>query len=118
MLRAASDLLPRTAVTSVEVAKPSPKVERPYPDLAYVQINLSLKTDIVGASIVANLVNTPAGLRIWTLQSAIESLNQFPELPNRDGHMIGDLSWHNQRLADHEFEDGDPEVVIVGGGQK
>jgi hypothetical protein len=52
------------------------------------------------------------------LQSAIESLNQFPELPNRDGHMIGDLSWHNQRLADHEFEDGDPEVVIVGGGQK
>ena len=52
------------------------------------------------------------------MHTAIEGLLNFPELPNRDGHMVGDLSWHNQRLKDHEFEHHDPSVVIIGGGQK
>ena len=116
--RAAQDLLPLTDVLDVTIIPPAPKVERPYPDLAYVQINLALNTNVAGASVVANLVNTSSGLRIWTMHTAIESLHQYPELQNRDGHMIGDLSWHDQRLADQDFYSHEPEVVIIGGGHK
>jgi len=118
IFQAAQDLLPRTTVADVKLILPAPKVERPYSDLHYVQINLALNTDVAGASVVLNLVNTSSGLRIWTMHTAIENLHQFPELPNRDGHMIGDLSWHHQRAADHDFESHEPEVVIIGGGHK
>lgn len=118
ILSAAKDLLPLTKTTKVELTDPSPKIERPYPELVYGRINLGLETDVVAASVVANLINTPTGLKIWTMHTAIEGLLQFPELPNRDGHMIGDLSWHNQRIVDHDFDQHDPQVVIVGGGHK
>ena len=118
ILSAAQDLLPNTNVTSVRIITPLPEIERPCPDLHYGQINLSLETNVVGASIVANLINTRQGLKIWTMHTAIVSLIQYPELTNRDGHMIGDLSWHNQREKDHDFEKHQPQVVIVGGGHK
>lgn len=73
---------------------------------------------MVGASAVVNLVNTADGVKVWTLHTVIESLHEFPELPNRDGHMVGPLSWLAQREIDTRFDDSDPQVVIVGGGHK
>lgn len=111
-------MLPLTDTTTVGLINPIPKIERPYTDLIYGQINLGLETTIVGASAVVNVINTPNGLKIWTMHTAIERLIDYPELPNRDGHMVGDLSWHNQRVIDHDFDSHDPQVVIVGGGHK
>ena len=65
-----------------------------------------------------NVVPTKDGLRIWTLHTVIEGLHDFPELPNRDGHMTGPLSWLQQREIDTHFDEMQPEVVIIGGGHK
>jgi cation diffusion facilitator CzcD-associated flavoprotein CzcO len=113
---AAQDLLPRTPTRSFRVISPGATLEHPYPDLQYVQVHFAFDTDKVGASAVANLVQTKEGVKVWTLHTAIESLLDFPELPNRDGHMVGPLSWMAQRELDTRFEAQQPDVVIIGGG--
>lgn len=111
---AAGDIL--VPVSNVKRLAPTPKVDRPYPDLAWIQVHFSFDIEVAGASGVANIVYTPTGPKIWTLHTVIESLRQFPELPNRDGHMIAPVSWATQRATDTDFEDRQPDVVIVGGG--
>jgi len=114
--KAADDLLPTTPCSNFRLLDPQPAVQAPYPDLQYIQVHLAFDTDVVGASAVVNLVQTQQGFKVWTMHTAIESLHQFPELPNRDGHMIGPLSWVAQREIDTKFETSQPEVVIIGGG--
>lgn len=112
------DLLPRTAASNFKLIDPAPKVENPYHDLAFVQAHFSFETAVAHASGVVNLIPTQQGVKAWTLHTVIEGLKGFPELPNRDGHMTGSLSWANQRAEDVSYNDRDPEVLIVGGGHK
>jgi hypothetical protein len=116
--QAAKDLFPRSPSKKFRLLEPTPSIQDPYPDLNYLQLHVSFETDVVGASAVVNLVNTADGVKVWTLHTVIESLHDFPELPNRDGHMVGPLSWMAQREIDTRFDDSDPQVVIVGGGHK
>ncbi|KAI5480143.1 flavin-containing monooxygenase [Pseudohyphozyma bogoriensis] len=117
ILKAASALLPSTPVSNITLIEPYATVERPYPDLSYIQAHFSFDTDKLGASALMTLILTPAGWRIWTLNTAIESLHGFPELPERDGHMTGFNSWATQRSIDNDLEGVEPDVLIIGGGQ-
>lgn len=112
------DLLPLVKAGNFSLIAPGAKFEKPYDDLHYVSAHFSFDTEIAGASGVVNLVKTEAGYRAWTLHTVIESLHGFPELPNRDGHMVGPHSWSTQREIDIAFEDREPEVLVVGGGHK
>jgi hypothetical protein len=70
--------------------EPAPKIVRPYDDFAQLQI--------------------------YTMHTVAEQLKQFPELSPADGHMNGTVSWETQRAK--EIDAADPEVLIIGGGQK
>ncbi|CAH0055956.1 unnamed protein product [Clonostachys solani] len=113
---AAGDLFARTPTKNYQLTDPLPVIQRPYHDIAWLQIAYSFDTDLVGASGLLNLIKTTSGYKIWTLHTAIESLTGHPELPNRDGHMVGDKSWHQQRIVDDNLENVEPEVVVIGGG--
>ncbi|WWC87438.1 uncharacterized protein L201_002327 [Kwoniella dendrophila CBS 6074] len=115
--KAASDLLPTTPVSKVTLMEPQPKVERPYKDLSFIQAHISLETNIAGGTALVNIVNTENGFKIWTLNTALESLHGHPEAPERDGHMTGPHSWQKQRELDVALEGVEPDVLIVGGGQ-
>ncbi|KIR67759.1 flavin-containing monooxygenase [Cryptococcus bacillisporus CA1873] len=117
ILKAATDLLPENPISKVTVIDPPPTVERPYEDLSFVQAHIGFQTNKVGATALCNIVLTKDGYKIWTFNSAIESLHGFPELPERDGHMTGPHSWNQQRDIDTKLEGTEPEVLIVGGGQ-
>jgi hypothetical protein len=95
---------------------PAPVVRRPYPDFSHLQFVVSFETDIVLASAVINAVLTKDGWRIYTMHTVAESLKQFPELPASDGHMTGITSWESQRRE--AINTVEPEVLIIGGGQK
>lgn len=116
ILRAASDLLPSTPVSKISFLKPVPNIKRPYPDLAYLQFVISLDTNIANGHAVINAVLTSEGWRIWTMHTVVESLHEFPPVPPADGHMTGDVSWEKQR--EKEVNEVEPDVVIVGAGQK
>ncbi|KAK6384353.1 hypothetical protein LTS17_001916 [Exophiala oligosperma] len=114
--KAAWDLFPRTPTRNYKLIEPAPSIQRPYPDIAWLQIVYSFETNLVGATGVLNLIKTTDGFKIWTLHTAIESLIGHPEVPNRDGHMTGDKSWHNQRIEDDNLEGVEPQVLVIGGG--
>lgn len=114
--KAATDLFPRTPTRNYQIIDPAPCIQRPYGDIAWLQLVFSFETDLVGASGVLNLIKTSDGLKIWTLHTAVESLNGYPEVPNRDGHMTGEKSWHAQRIEDDNLDGVEPEVIVIGGG--
>ncbi|KAI2629543.1 FAD/NAD(P)-binding domain-containing protein [Hypoxylon sp. NC1633] len=62
--------------------------------------------------------------KIWTLFTSMHWLNEHPEPtgPLRangamHGVYVGRKNWLERRQAEVNFEDGDPDVLIVGGGQ-
>lgn len=115
--RAASDLLPSTKVSNLRLITPAPSIERPYPDLSYLQFSASFDTQLVNASVVINAVQTgDRQWKIWTMHTVAEELLQFPERGPSDGHMTGELSWEKQREIDDDSVE--PEVLVIGGGQK
>lgn len=117
ILKAAQDLLPTTKAFNFEFLKPSPKIERPYDDFAQLQFVVSFETDLVVASAVINAVLTKNdGWKIYTMHTVAEELKQFPVRPPADGHMNGTVSWETQRAR--EVDAAEPQVLIIGGGQK
>lgn len=115
ILKAATDLFPHTKATNFKFLKPSPKVDRPYPDYAQLQFVVSFETEVVVASAVVNAVLTKYGWRIYFMHTVAEKLIQFPEVGPNDGHMTGAISWEKQRVLD--VDAANPEVLIIGGGQ-
>jgi hypothetical protein len=116
ILKAATDLFLTTKATNFKFLTPAPKVDRPYPDYAQLQFIVSFETEIVNGSAVANAVLTMDGWKIYTFHTVAEKLKQFPEVQPADGHMTGSISWEKQRAQD--IDSVEPEVLIVGGGQK
>jgi hypothetical protein len=50
------------------------------------------------------------------MHTVAEELIDHPEVPPEDGHRTGLISWEKQRALD--VDAADPEVLIIGGGQK
>lgn len=71
---------------------------------------------MVVASAVINAILTQNGWKLYTMHTVAEKLKQFPEVAPNDGHMTGAISWEKQ-LAKN-IDAADPEVLIIGGGQK
>jgi cation diffusion facilitator CzcD-associated flavoprotein CzcO len=113
--KAAADLLPSTRASKFELFTPLPAIQRPYPDLEYLQFCAKFDTPLVHATAMVNAVFTKEGWKIWTLHTVAEDLIEFPELPPADGHMTGDISFEAQREKDDD--EIRPDVLIVGGGQ-
>jgi hypothetical protein len=116
ILKAATDLLPKTRAANFKFLNPAPNVSRPFPDFAQLQFIVSFETDLVNASAVVNAVLTKEGWKIYTMHTVAENLKQFPEVPAADGHMTGSISWEKQRALDSDA--ANPEILIIGGGQK
>lgn len=116
ILKAAEDLLPETKASNFEFLKPAPAVVQPYSDFAQLQFVVSFETELVFASAVINSVFTKEGWKIYTMHTVAEQLKQFPELAPSDGHMTGTISWETQRAK--EIDAANPQVLIIGGGQK
>ena len=116
ILKAATDLFPTTQATNFTFLKPDPVVSRPYPDFAQLQFVVAFETQLVAASAVINAVLTKNGWKLYTMHTVAEKLKQFSEVAPNDGHMTGDTSWEKQRSKD--VDNANPEVLIIGGGQK
>lgn len=117
IVKAAGDLFPTTKATNLKLLAPAPRVDRPYTDFAQLQFVLAFETELVVASAVINAVLTATdGWRIYNMHTVAEKLKEFPEVAPNDGHMTGNISWEKQRAID--IDAADPEILIIGGGQK
>ncbi|KAI0074817.1 FAD/NAD(P)-binding domain-containing protein [Panus rudis PR-1116 ss-1] len=101
-------------------------LDQPYPDLAWISVHFKFETDVAAGTGIVRLVppSSPSSAedgtswRAYVVSTNLEDLLDHPE-------RIGPLrnpnpshgKWIEQRARELEFADGDPEVLIVGGGQ-
>lgn len=91
-------------------------MSHPFPDFAQLQFVIGFETETALASAVITAVLTKKGWRIYFMHSVAEGLKDFPEVDPYDGHMTGSVSWETQRELD--IDSVEPEILIIGGGQK
>jgi hypothetical protein len=94
-------------------------LQKPFPDVAWVQMMFDFETDTGIALGIARLVPTSDGSwKAHTVFTNLEDLKGFPEKkgPLRN-HQPNHGKWEEDRRREREFEDREPAVVIIGGGQ-
>ncbi|EJF58505.1 FAD/NAD(P)-binding domain-containing protein [Dichomitus squalens LYAD-421 SS1] len=95
------------------------KFENPYPDLAWILGQFTFQTKVGQCSGIFRLIPTAKGGWIgFTFYTNLEDLKDFPEkIGALRNHLPNHGKWLAQREREREFVDGDPTVLIVGGGQ-
>ena len=94
-------------------------LKQPYPDLAWVQALFDFETNVGIASGVIRLVPTASGeWKAFNMYTNLEDLKGFPEnIGPRREFLPNHGKWLSQREGERAFSDGDPTVLVVGGGQ-
>ncbi|THH13752.1 hypothetical protein EW146_g6504 [Bondarzewia mesenterica] len=99
-----------------------PVLARPFPDVAWIQFGFAVETGIGHGIGVARLVPTAnAAWKAWSVFTSIDNLKGFPEQVRGDIRLSvlifgADVDWAERRAREMEFVDGQPTVVIIGGG--
>lgn len=93
-------------------------LQQPYPDLVWIQAFFEFETTVGLASGIFRLVPTSDGTRkAHTMFTNLEDLKGFPE---KTGSLRDAEDNHGkwaERRKETRFQDKDPTVIIVGGGQ-
>lgn len=95
----------------------SAQYQQVFPDMAWIVTRFLFETKIAKGSGVARLVLTKDGWKAIIVCTNLDDLKDFPEAigPNRN-FLPSHGKWADQRKREQEFADGDPEVLIIGGG--
>lgn len=89
-----------------------------FPDIAWIQLSFAFTTEVGLGTATARLVLTKEGCKATTLCTALEGLKGYPELIGALRESEPDHGrWGEKRRREIMCADGDPEVLIVGGGQ-
>jgi NAD(P)-binding Rossmann-like domain len=114
-----TDRLAQVNISSVQLDLTSAELQRPFPDVAWVQSFFKFETPVGYASGIVRLVPTSAG--IWKAHSIFTNLEDLKGFPERLGALrVQDPNpenWREKRRKEIECEDEEPKVIIVGGGQ-
>ena len=95
-------------------------LQRPAPDLAWINFFFDFETEVGIASGIVRLVPTANGeWKAHTVFTNLEGLKGFPEKvgPLRDSAPHHREKWADSRKKELEFADKDPTVLIIGAGQ-
>jgi len=94
-------------------------LQQPFPDLAWVHMMFDFETSIGIASGIVRLVPTSDG--VWKAHTVFTNLEDLKGFPEKTGTLRDDNpnhgKWEADRKSECEFEDREPVVVVIGGGQ-
>ncbi|KZT00875.1 FAD/NAD-P-binding domain-containing protein [Laetiporus sulphureus 93-53] len=113
------DQLPVIKVASLKLREADTLLQQPYPDLAWIRASFDFETEVGIGSGVFRLVPTADGTwKAFTLYTNLEDLKGFPEKIGLNREFLPNHGkWLDQRERETSFADGDPQVLIIGGGQ-
>ncbi|OJA14210.1 hypothetical protein AZE42_11318, partial [Rhizopogon vesiculosus] len=95
------------------------ELQRPYPDLAWIQAFFDFETTVSLTSGVFRLVPLADGSwKAHTIFTNLEDLKGFPEQtgPRREFEP-NHGKWAAKRAREIEFIDDEPSIIVIGGGQ-
>lgn len=114
-----TDILKTSGITNLTLDEGSISLQRPYTDVAWIQAFFSFETHVGICSGIFRLVPTSLGdWKAHVVYTNLEDLKGFPERvgPLRDS-VPNHGKWPEKRRRELNFEDEEPRVVIIGGGQ-
>ncbi|KAF4613741.1 hypothetical protein D9613_008103 [Agrocybe pediades] len=98
-------------------------LQRPFPDLAWIQLLFKFETEVGLCSGVARLIpiNNPQDQSVtWKAFSVFTNLDDLKGFPEQSGplrnHQPNHGKWEKAREEELKFENEDPTVLIIGGG--
>ncbi|KAF8150950.1 hypothetical protein B0H34DRAFT_730728 [Crassisporium funariophilum] len=103
-----------------------PQLQTPYPDLAWIQLMFTFETKAGLGSGIVRLVPLPdtakdSSLCLWRAHSIFTNLDDLKGFPEKVGALRNiepnHGKWEEARRKEVLFEDKDPTVLIIGGGQ-
>ncbi|KAJ7113220.1 hypothetical protein C8R44DRAFT_741549 [Mycena epipterygia] len=114
-----SDRLASAQLTNFSIKDQFTGLQRPYPDIAWLQIIFDFETSVGLASGVVRLVPQPndGPWKAHCMYTNLEDLKGFPE---KIGHLCNPApnhgKWEHDRQQALSFEHEEPTVLIIGGG--
>lgn len=114
------DRLAVVRLTAMKMDEASVRLERPYPDIAWVAATFTFETKIGYGSGVFRLSPVEGGeFKAHTVFTDLDALKGHPERVGRlrNPDQYHGYLWSDQRRRETEFIDNDPTVLIVGGAQ-
>ncbi|KAG1751335.1 uncharacterized protein EDB91DRAFT_1297935 [Suillus paluster] len=114
-----TDRLPLFTLSSFTLKKDLVELQKPFPDLAWIQAFFGFETTVGIASGVFRLVPLADGSwKAHTIFTNLEDLKGFPEQNGpRRNHQPNHGKWAAKRAREIECLDEEPSVIIIGGGQ-
>ena len=113
------DILNDVQLSNLELVSDQVQLQRPYPDLVWIQGVFKFQTGVGEGNGVFRIVPTASGeWKAHVISTELIGLKGYPELigPLRDDKP-NHGTWPDKRRKEVEFEDSEPTVVIIGGGQ-
>lgn len=113
------DRLPITKSREFKLKDEFISLQRPYPDLAWVNAMFDFETEVGVCSGVVRLLPTQSGE--WKAHVVFTNLEELHGYPEKRGSLRNPLPnhglWGLQRQKEVEFEGTNPTVLIIGAGQ-
>ncbi|KAJ7178918.1 hypothetical protein C8R46DRAFT_1071884 [Mycena filopes] len=113
------DRLAPAQMSSFKLKDAHLELKRPYPDIAWIQAMFAFETSVGLCSGVFRLVPQKDGE--WKAHCVFTNLEDLKGFPEKIGSLRDSApnhgKWEEARRRSSAFEDGDPSVLIVGGGQ-
>ncbi|KAG1871290.1 hypothetical protein DFJ58DRAFT_763180 [Suillus subalutaceus] len=114
-----ADQLPLFTLSSFKLRNDLVELQRPYPDIAWIQAFFDFETTVGIASGVFRLVPLADGS--WKAHTVFTNLENLKGFPEQNGHRRDYQSnhgkWAAKRAREIECVDEEPSVVVIGGGQ-
>ena len=110
------DRLAQAEAKSFKLKNPSyAELQRPFPDLAWIQAMFEFETNVGPCSGIVRLVPQASGKwKAHTILTTLEALNGFPEHLRESRVIRG--NWNAARAEEQSYADRNPTVLIIGGG--
>ncbi|KAK9459576.1 uncharacterized protein V1516DRAFT_680278 [Lipomyces oligophaga] len=118
ILQAATDRLSVAKAGNAKLSTPAPSVERPFPDVSFVQVFFTFDCAIGSGIAIAKLIPGPSDEYLaWVLYTTLDAVEGYPERAYaarlRGTHNT--TYSYDEHLAE-QIENPEPAVLIVGGG--
>ncbi|KAJ6515648.1 hypothetical protein C8R45DRAFT_957213 [Mycena sanguinolenta] len=113
------DCLAEAQMSNLKLKDEYQRFLRPYPDIVWIEAMFTFETHIgLGSGVFRLIPQKEGGWKAHCMFTNLEELKGFPEKlgPLRD-HAPNHGKWDSDRQRSVAFEEGDPTVLIVGGGQ-
>lgn len=99
------------------------QLQRPFPDLAWIQLMFTFETQSGLGSGIVRLVpvsENPSGNIVWKAQAIFTNLDDLKGFPEKIGALRNAEpnhgKWETEREKEVRFENKDPVVLIIGAG--